>query len=53
MVIQTYIQPLVVKNLPTYSPEACSIAMAAVTVVTSFLAAYLTDKAGRRVRFSH
>ncbi|CAB3244979.1 unnamed protein product [Arctia plantaginis] len=48
IVVQTYIQPLIMKTLPAYSPEVCSTAMAAVTVVTSFFAAYLTDKAGRR-----
>ncbi|XP_047035613.1 facilitated trehalose transporter Tret1-like [Helicoverpa zea] len=48
IVVQMYAEPLFVEAVPTASPSLCSVMLAVATVVAGIVAAYLTDRLGRR-----
>ncbi|KAI5641224.1 sugar transporter domain-containing protein [Phthorimaea operculella] len=48
VVLQVYAEPLFKQAVPNVSPTLCCVILAVVTVISGFLAAYLTDVAGRR-----
>ncbi|XP_075985705.1 facilitated trehalose transporter Tret1-like [Anticarsia gemmatalis] len=48
VVVQIYADSLFKSAIPSASPTLCSVIMAAVIVAAGFIAAYLTDAAGRR-----
>ncbi|RVE52115.1 hypothetical protein evm_003188 [Chilo suppressalis] len=47
-ILQVYAEPLFAEAVPNISANVCSIILASVSVVFGLVAAYLTDRAGRR-----
>lgn len=48
-VLQVYAEPLFEDAVPNMSPTLCSAVLAITTIIAGFIAAYLTDRCGRRV----
>ncbi|XP_049880023.1 facilitated trehalose transporter Tret1-like [Pectinophora gossypiella] len=48
VVLQVYAEPLFQEAVPNISSTVCSVLLALVTIIAGFIAAYLTDFAGRR-----
>ncbi|KAJ2940926.1 hypothetical protein O0L34_g10187 [Tuta absoluta] len=48
VVLQVYAEPLFKQAVPNVPATVCCVLLAVVTVISGFLAAYLTDVAGRR-----
>lgn len=49
VVVQVYAEPLFEEAIPSMSPTVGSILLAVTAVLAGFVAAYLTESAGRRV----